>query len=202
MRANLTIIRIVALESIARRQKYPCANRENGCSDLFSIELIRGHQAVCTHGPIICPLNKTGFKCSWEGVISDLGKHARVAHPVHIVRNETFNSSQLQSEVALVFCFDKVFLYFKKVRDGRCYCAVQLIGPSIQASKFKCEFKLRAANEMEEISNTFFVRGYSEDFETIFNSGKCFRLEDVTVRDFVVKDKLNLTVTIFRKWHV
>ena len=101
--------------------------------------------------------------------------------------------------MALVFCFDKVFLYYKKVRYGRFYCAVQLIGPSRHASKFMCELKLRAANDVEMVSNTFIVRGYSEDFETSFYSGKCLRLDDITVRNFVVKDKINLTVKIFRK---
>jgi hypothetical protein len=197
-RAKFTNIRNVALESIARRQKYPCPNRGSGCSDLFSIELIRGHQAVCTYGPIICPLNKTGFKCSWKGVISDLEKHATAAHPVHIVKDATFNSSQIQSVVALVFCFDEVFLYYQMFRYGRFYCAMQLIGPSSQASKFKCEFKLRAANEIEEIRNISFVRSYSEDFETSFNSGKCLRLDDVTVSNFVVKDKFKMTVTLSR----
>jgi hypothetical protein len=133
------------------------------------------------------------------GLIRDLEKHATAAHSVQIFKDATFLSSLLQSEVALVSCFGKVFLYYKKVRDGRCYCAVQLIGPSRQASKFRCEFKLRAANEMEEISRTFLVRSYLEDFETSFNSGKCLRLDDVTVRNFVVEDTLNLTVKIFRK---
>jgi hypothetical protein len=196
---SFSSIRNLALESIARTQTYPCANRENGCPDLLSNELIAEHQAVCTHEAMKCPLSKTIFKCSWMGVISDLEEHATAAHSVHIFKNATFISSHLQSEVALVFSFDKVFLYYKKFRDGRCYCAIQLIGPSSHAPKFKYEFKLCAANEMEEITKTFFVRSYSEDFETSFNSGKCLHLDDVTVRNFVVKDKLKLTVKIFRK---
>jgi hypothetical protein len=122
--AKFTNIRNVILESIALRQKHPCANRENGCPDLLSIELIAEHQAVCKHGPIICPLSKTNFKCSWKGVIRDLEEHAKAAHSVHIFKDATFLSSQLQSEVALVLCFRKVFLYYKNVRDGRFYCAV------------------------------------------------------------------------------
>jgi hypothetical protein len=128
-----------------------------------------------------------------------LEQHAKATHSAQIVKGATFLSSLLQSEVALVFCFDKVFLYYKKVRYGRFYCAVQLIGPSRHASKFMCELKLRAANDVEMVSNTFIVRGYSEDFETIFNSGKCLRLDEVTVRDLVVKDKFQLTVKFFRK---
>jgi E3 ubiquitin-protein ligase SIAH1 len=197
-RTKFTDIRNVALESIARRQKYPCANRGSGCFDLFSIEHIAEHQAVCTYGPIICPLNKTRSRCSWEGVICDLEEHAKTAHPRSIEKGATFISHMLKSAWALVYCFGEVFMYYKMFRDGRCYCAVQLIGPSSQASNFKCEFKLRAANEMEEIRNTFFVRSYSEDFETTFNSGKCLRLEDAKIRNFVLQAKLKLTVKIFR----
>jgi E3 ubiquitin-protein ligase SIAH1 len=199
-RAKFSNIRNVALETIARRQKYPCANRENGCPDLLSIEHIAEHQAVCTHGPIKCPFTKIGHKCSWNGVISDLEEHATAAHAQGILKSATFTVRvrQSQSGVLLFYCFDEVFVYYKKFRDGRYYCAIQLIGPSSQASKFKCVFKLRAANNIEEISKTFFVRSYSEDVETSFNSGKCLRLDDVTVRNFVVQDKLNLTVTLSR----
>jgi E3 ubiquitin-protein ligase SIAH1 len=197
-RTKFTDIRNVALETIARRQKYPCANRGSGCPDLLSIELIVEHQAVCTHGPIKCPLTKVGFQCSWNGVKFDLEEHAKAAHPGYIRKGAIFNSIWLLSVTTLLFCFGEVFLSYKKVIDGRFYCAVQLIGPSSQACKYKCEFKLRAANGIEEISKTFFVRSYSEDFETSFNSGKCLRLDDVTVRNFVLQDELQLTVTLSR----
>jgi hypothetical protein len=91
--ANITIIRIVILDSIARRQKYPCAKRDNGCPDLLSIELIAEHQAVCTHRPILCPLSKTIFKCSWKGVISDLEQHAKATHSAQIIKGATFLSA-------------------------------------------------------------------------------------------------------------
>jgi len=76
------------------------------------------------------------------------------------------------------------------------YKTVQLIGTSSQASKYKCEFTLRAANGIEQISNTFLVHGYSEDFETIFNSGICLNLDEETVKNFVVDKKLNMTVAL------
>jgi hypothetical protein len=81
-------------------------------------------------------------------------------------------------------------------KDGGYYCAVQLIGTSSEASKYKCEFTLLAANGIEQISNISFVRSYSEDFETIFNSGKCLCLDEVTAQNFLVENTLNLTVTL------
>jgi hypothetical protein len=69
--------------------------------------------------------------------------------------------------VSLMSCEGQLFVHYKRVRDDRFYCAVQLIGTSSEASKYKCEFTLRAANYIEQISKTLLVRGYSEDFETV-----------------------------------
>jgi hypothetical protein len=41
--ARVSKIKNLILESIARRRKYPCAIRDNGCSDLLSIEHIAEH---------------------------------------------------------------------------------------------------------------------------------------------------------------
>jgi hypothetical protein len=80
----------------------------------------------------------------------------------------------------------------------RLYCAVQLIGTSSEACKYKCEFTLRAANGIEQISNTLFVRGCTEGFGTRFSSRKCLFLDEVEVRNFLVENKLDLTATLSR----
>jgi hypothetical protein len=71
-----------------------------------------------------------------------------------------------------------------------------MICTSGEASKYKCKFTLRAANGIEQISNTLFVRDYSEDFETICNFGKCFCLDEAVVRHFLVENKLDLTIAL------
>jgi len=78
------------------------------------------------------------------------------------------------------------------------YCAVQMNGTSIEASKYKCEFTLRAVNGIEQISKTFLVHGYSEDFEAIFNSGKCLNLDEETIKLFVEENKFKLSGTLSR----
>jgi uncharacterized protein (DUF1778 family) len=75
------------------------------------------------------------------------------------------------------------------------HSAVQLIGTSSEASKYKCEFTLRAANGIEQIINTFLVQAYSEDPEKIFNSGKCFCLDEAVERHFLIDKQLDLTIT-------
>ena len=196
-RAKISEIRNVTLENISRRLKYPCANRQKGCLDLFSIDHIAKHQAVCEYGKIKCPF-QINWNCSWKGFTSDLKEHAKTAHTGCFFEKPTLRSSLFWDRILTVLsCFGELFVHYKRIQDGRLYCAVQLIGTSSEASKYKCEFTLRAANGIEQISNTFLVQGYSEDWKTIFNSGKCLRLDEVTVRNFLVGNKINLTVTLF-----
>ena len=83
----------------------------------------------------------------------------------------------------------RIIYFLPTERKWKDYGAVQLIGTSSEASKYKCEFKLRAANGIEQISKTFLVHGYSEDFETTFNSGKCLNLDEATMNLFVEEHK-------------
>jgi len=197
-RAEFSVIRNLALEHIARRQKYPCANRQSGCLDLFSIEHIAEHSAVCVYGKIKCPF-KLNKNCSWIGFKSDLKEHAKAAHTAWFSEKSTFNSDlSVGKVVTLVSCFGELFVYYKRIQDGRLYCAVQLIGTSSEASKYKCEFTLRAANGIEQISKILFVRCYTEDFETTFNSRKCLFLDEIEIRNFLVENKFDLTVKLSR----
>ena len=196
-RAEFSETRSVALDNIARRLKYPCVNRQRGCLELLSIEHIAKHQAVCVYGKIKCPFHLLKV-CSWNGFKNDLKEHAKRAHPGNFFEVSTFTSPNLSAAMGIGSCFGKLFAYYKQTQDGRLYCAVQLIGTNSEASKYKCEFTLRAANGIEQINKTFFVQGYSEDFETIFSSGKYLNIAEGIIKDFVKENKLNLTVTLSR----
>ena len=100
------------------------------------------------------------------------------------------------TDVRILLCFGEIFVHHQRKRDGRFYWAVQLIGTNSEASKYKCEFTLRAANGFEQISNTFLVRSYGEDWESSFNSGKSFCLDEATVKHFLVENELNFTATL------
>jgi E3 ubiquitin-protein ligase SIAH1 len=196
-RAEILETRNLVLENIVRRQKYPCENRQSGCLDLFSIEHIAKHHAVCVYGKIKCPLHLLG-KCSWNGLKNDLKEHAKESHPKYFDEGSATRNPYLSSVLGVVSFFGELFTYYKAIRDGRYYVAVQLIGTSSDASKYKCEFILGAANGSKQISKTFLVHGYSEDFETIFNSGKCLNLDKETVKQLVDENQLKLTVTLSR----
>jgi len=194
--ARFSQIGCLALEDIARRLNYPCANRQRGCLELFSIERIAKHNSVCVYGKIKCP-SLPFTECSWNGLKKDVKEHAKAAHPKTFAEVSTFHDPYLSRSWAFVSCFGELFTYYKQIRNGRLCCAVRLVGTSTEASKYKCEFTLRAENGIEQISNTFLVRGYSEDFETIFSSRKCFILDEETAKIFVVDEMLNMSVTLF-----
>ena len=61
----------MALENIARRQKYPCGNRHSGYRELLSTEQINEHNSVCVYGKLKCPF-ELNRNCSWNGFKSDL----------------------------------------------------------------------------------------------------------------------------------
>ena len=195
-RAEFSEIRNVALENIAKSQKYPCVNRQSGCLDLFPIEHIAKHHAVCLYSKIKCPFQITG-KCSWNGLKRNLEGHATASHPGSFLEESGFHSPHLSGSLTVLSCFGELFTCYIQKRDGRYYGAVQLIGTSSEASKYKCEFTLLAANGIEEIRKTFLVQGYSENFETIFNSGNCFNLDEKTVNNFVEDNELNLAIVLY-----
>ena len=193
-RARFSEIRNVTLENIVRSQKYPCANRQSGCLELFTIEHIAKHNAACVYGKINCPFT-LNTNCSWNGVKNDLIEHAKSEHQANFFEStSSFRSSNFTAKIVnIISFFGELFVQYKRPRDGRLYSAFKLIGTNSEASKYKCEFTLRAANGIEQISKTFLVRGYSEDWETIFNSGKCFCLDEAVVSHFLVQTPCRCT---------
>jgi hypothetical protein len=168
-----------------------------GCHDLLSIEHIAEHNAVCVYVKIKCPmyLDKT---CSWNGLKNDLKEHAKAAHPQFFLKASKFHPTSYTTCLAIISCFGKLFTYYQTIKYGRLYGAVQLTGTSSEASKYKCKFTLRAANGIERISKTFLVRCYAEDFETIFNSGTCFCLDEKVVKYFLEESNQKLVITLSR----
>jgi hypothetical protein len=150
------------------------------------------------YGKIKCPLHFTRGGCPWNGLKDDLKEHVKAEHPKSFLEVSNIGVPGLGNSHAVISCFGELFTSCLLIRDGRYYEAVQLIGPSSEAAKYKCEFTLIAANGIEQISNTFLVHGYSEDFETIFNSGKCLNLDEETVKHFVVEEKLNMKIKLSR----
>jgi hypothetical protein len=124
--------------------------------------------------------------------------HVIAAHPEYFFESSAIRLPDYSADVGILSCFGNLFTYYHQIRDGSLYGAVQLIGASSEASKYESKFILRAADGTEKISNTFLVRSSTEEFEAIFNSGRCLRLEEVTAINFRVENKLNMSIQLFR----
>ena len=189
-------IRNVALENIVTRQKYPCANRKSGCPDWFPIAHIPKHHVGCLYGEIKCPFQTNG-ECSSKCLRSDMKDHLEKEHVGSLEEISTLRSDLFEDgSVRVLSCFGELFVHHQREKYDRFYWVVQLIGTSNEACKYKCEFTLRAANGIEQISNTFLVRSYEEEWEESFNSGKPFCLDYPVAEHFLEENKLNFTATL------
>ena len=73
--------RNVALEELAAEVKYPCAHRKYGCWEIYSFDLIGGHQEKCQYIPQPCPVNKLNLgTCTWLGISSKINSHLKQTH--------------------------------------------------------------------------------------------------------------------------
>jgi hypothetical protein len=125
-----------------------------------------------------------------------LKEHVKVAHPEYFAEGPIDSDRHLSQALGVLSCFGELFTYFKDKRDGRYYVAVQLISTSNEPSKYKYKCTLRATNGVEKISKTFLVHRYSEDFETIFKSGKCLNLDEETVNYFLKEKEVEIVTQL------
>jgi hypothetical protein len=73
-RTKFSEIRCVALENFVINLTYPCVNKQSGCHDRFSIELIAKHHAVCEYRKLNCPF-EINTLCSSKCRKSDTKNH-------------------------------------------------------------------------------------------------------------------------------
>lgn len=198
-RGQLTNIRNVILENIARRQNFPCVNRERGCSAILPMDQILEHQAVCKYGKIKCPLNKIQSEtCPWTGNVDDLMMHFSQNHKYQYVCKSSYLSDGVSDYHAIMFAKGEAFIFYKQFREEKLYSVVQIIGSSEDASNFTSTFTLSSSAGIEHVTATYFVRSFKEDVEDSFETGKCLILDRNVIRNFISNGNLNMTVEITR----
>lgn len=176
---------------------YPCTNRDKGCSQVFSMDLIVDHQALCRYGLLKCPMNKfPSINCSWKGLMSEFKAHVTESHEGYYKDTPYIKSYNVGNGEAIRFILNETFLCYKIMKEGQCFCVVQMVGTKEEAAKYKSQFTLFGANGVDKIVETFVVRSFTEDFSDSFESAKCLVLDDKVIRNFVEDGKLNLTVSV------
>jgi E3 ubiquitin-protein ligase SIAH1 len=186
-----------ALEDLCYKVKYPCKFQEEGCQETFSGKHITEHQAVCHHGIHACLLGRVPeIKCNWKGSFAEFVTHFESQHEDCVCREATFMSPERNASASILLVHNRLFLYYKCFKNGKCYCAVHLFGTSAEARDFKYKVKLSAGNTIEKLSQVALVRSVTEGFEATFRAGHCVRLDDKVIRHYVVEEALQLQVEV------
>lgn len=191
--------RNVALESIAHGLDYPCRNE--GCSEIFPLELVAQHQAVCPRRPFECPLVQ-GSHCTWKGPLSLIKTHVMDSHGRYVrvgaestsVLNDVSNTPGYS---LVIFAFDEVFLQKSRLQDCKFYSAVHYIGPIENARKYRFEFELSTGKGHQKIMVGHLVLGESKDFHSVNRDGNCVRLDYDVIKQFMYDDKLPYKLRLF-----
>ena len=136
--------------------KYPCIYRIDGCSEIYSFDLIYEHQQKCQYGPQLCPVNKLNIgPCTWIGTCSSIKSHLKQAHtdickdyygryqgPIHI--------SGVTPDIGrdkFIFVGNAVFCSCSKIENGAFYSDLHYIGPAAETAKYRkrCDLVIRKA---------------------------------------------------------
>lgn len=184
------------IEKIANVVRYKCHNYYCGCKTLLSEEILLNHNVTCQYSTIACPLEQIdSVRCNWVGKLSQVLHHVKAYHSNVITNRNYFSCTSLQDTYWLTVYKGEVFLYCKQKGQTHWYAAVMSMG--VTEASFRAVFILRSfeedSNEAVEISFTVDLIG---TLEQIFVSGRCLVLDDVTVRNFIKNDKINMMVSI------
>jgi len=181
--------RNVALEKVATEVKYPCTYRNYGCGEIYSFDLIGGHQEKCQYIPQPCPVNKLNIgHCTWTGISSSMKSHLNQARRYMCtdycgLGQDSVHMSGVTPDIHVerfkcMFVSNDVFCSRSEIGYGIFYTVLQYIGPAADAAKYKYSYRLDFCNkeQTECLAASLLARSLDEDLCEIHNSGNCVKL--------------------------
>jgi hypothetical protein len=139
--------RNVVLEKVAAKLKYPCTYRNYGCREIYSFDLIGGHQEKCRYIPQPCPIHKLNLRtCAWLGISSKINSHLKQAH-TNVCMDYQGRGPRGPLQISgvtpatkhckLIFAYDVVFYSCSEIKNAIFYSVLQYIGPAADAPKYQ-----------------------------------------------------------------
>jgi len=192
--------RNIALECIADDLDYPCRN--DGCFEIYPVQIILQHEAVCPHRPFDCPLSHCAH-CVWKGPLHQMKEHVTEAHRRYMrVGAESTsvlnNVSDTPGYSLIIFAFEEVFLQKSRLHDKKFYSLVQYIGPKENASKYRYEFQLSTGTEHQKLIVGHLVHSSSDQLQDVIKDGNCVRLDYEVIQRFMYEDKLPYKLRLYK----
>nr|AGM32464.1 E3 ubiquitin-protein ligase siah-1 [Coptotermes formosanus] len=178
---QLSDIRNLALETVARNMKYTCPYQNYGCGEILAYDMIREHQEKCRYRPQICPVVKPARgSCSWIGLHSDMKGHLKEQHRDLCCDYVEGESKVLNTPMCVsqfVFASDEVFYFRFQDSSNTLYGVVQYIGPAENAAKYKYKVEFVNTDNTEGATVMHLSSSFAENFDDIFRSGNCGKLQ-------------------------
>lgn len=187
-RRALLQTRNIALEQLAQTTAYPCRHADSGCPLVGPAAHVRLHEPVCVHQVFLCPL-----RCSWRGRRDQLRSHCLGSHLQNtsvfdkggatVVAWEVSQAGCFRDYKHALFAFGEAFLYVKRFHmDSRKLAfAVQHVGYSSDAPKFRYKFKMLKEQTKQTLSFGRPVHGHADDVESLMQTNDCITVDFDTV---------------------
>jgi E3 ubiquitin-protein ligase SIAH1 len=188
-------IRNISLENLSLWSGVTCPNVELGCKIMRPSQLMTDHIATCTYKKATCPLDKVlSIVCPWEGLLKDMASHCKESHQSRSSEGPVFRSSSTKDAVNIILSDDEIFIYHKRFKEGKLYCAVEKVG--ISQTLYSVSFILDTLSGVDRITFAHIINVVSENLDVLLKSGKFLKLNDKLLKRFIYDGKLALQVVI------
>lgn len=120
--------------------------------------------------------------------------HCKESHQSLFSEGPVFKSSSTKDAVKIIQCYDEIFVYHKRFKEGRLHCAVQKAG--ISPTLYSASFVLDTLSGLDRIAFTHIIHAASEKLDVLLTSGKSLKLNDKLLKRFINNGKLALQIVI------
>ncbi|GFG39721.1 hypothetical protein Cfor_11126 [Coptotermes formosanus] len=166
---------------------------------------MHNHQSECLFQSRECPFRKfSDDKCSWSGILSDIGGHVRSEHGRKIIEHtsglavtlQNFNTAQRYFKAISIW--GELFYLVWETTNLTFYFSVFHVGHKKEAEEFIYEFKL--GKYRDTISVTGACRSYLQAEREVVKLNECVALHYRTVQRYISESKnLSCEIEIRRK---
>ncbi|KAL3288538.1 hypothetical protein HHI36_002978 [Cryptolaemus montrouzieri] len=199
-RNEFTESRNITLEGLALKMKYPCINKDTGCTELLSYSDREKHELRCTFRGIrvSCPMKG----CDYVGDAASIKSHWLTKKTAKIYN--TFNSGSIKLKndsyfVSLVCAFEEQFWYKTKTFNNTMYFAIQFIGKPEEANKFNFEVEITKSNSSKKkIVLGDYCQSIDLSESELFKEETCCTISFTNLLQFLSNEYLNYTLKVFK----
>ncbi|KAK9872386.1 hypothetical protein WA026_017844 [Henosepilachna vigintioctopunctata] len=204
-RSRFTQTRNYTLEALALKIKYPCANKDAGCTIKLLYTERESHERMCYFQTFRVPCQMRG--CSFVGDPAALKYHWKgKTATCNIFGAANKCSAKIKSEsyfVNLVEAFNELFWFKTLTSNNRICFAMQLIGKSENANKFfyQIKFSHELLHQKKMILSDY-CKGISLSNGELFTDDMSIVVDNSSLARYVnlgaVNATLNYDMRVFR----